>query len=76
MWKCEWWSLSKTDASVKTDLRENLSNKRPLSEDQLLQGNIDEKLFGYLHCDFEVPEHLRRSFSNFPPLFKNTVVGR
>ena len=23
MWECEWWSLHKTDASVKSNLREN-----------------------------------------------------
>ena len=50
--------------------------KRPLSEEQLLQGIVDGKLFGYVQCDIEVPEHLRRYFSNFPPIFENTVVSR
>ena len=76
MWECEWWSLDKTDASVKSHLRENFPYKRPLSEEQLLQGTIDGRLFGYVQCDIEVPEHLRSYFSNFPPIFKNTVVTR
>ena len=78
MWECEWWSLYKTgDASVKSHLRENFPYKRPLSEEQLLQGNIDGRLFGYVQCDIEVPEHLRSYFSNFPPIFtKNIVVRR
>ena len=41
-----------------------------------MQGIIDVRLFGYVQCDIEVPERLRDYFSNFPPLFKNTVVGR
>ena len=77
MWKCEWWSLYKTaDASVKKHLRENFPYKRPFSEEQLLQGIIDGRLFGYVQCDIEVPQHLRSYFSNFPPIFKNTVVSR
>ena len=46
MWECEWWSLYKTDASVKSHLRENFPYKRPLSEAQLLQRIIDGQLFG------------------------------
>ena len=75
MWECEWWSLYKTDASVKSHLRENFPYRRPLSEEGLLQGINDGRLFGYVQCDIEVPEHLRSYFSNFPPVFKNTVVS-
>ena len=76
MWKCEWWSLYKTDAPVKNYLRANFPYKRPLIEEQLLQGIIDGRLFGYFQCDIEAPEHLRDYFSNFPPIFKRTVVSR
>ena len=34
------------------------------------------KLFGYVQCDIEVPEVLKKKFANFPPIFKNTNVGR
>ena len=76
MWECEWWSLYKTDASVKNLLRENFPYKRPLSEEPLLQGIIDGRLFGYVQCDIEVPQHLRSYFSKFLPISKNTVVSR
>ena len=76
MWECEWCSFYKTDASVKSYLRANFPYKRPLSEEQLSQRIIDGRLFGYVQCDIEVPEHLCDYFSNFPPLFKNTVVSR
>ena len=76
MWECEWWSLYKTDASVKSHLRKNFPYRRPLSEEGLMQGIIDGRLFGCIQCDIEVPENLRDYFSNFPPIFKNTAVSR
>ena len=76
MLECEWWNLYKTDAPVKSYLRANFPYKRHLSEEQLLQGFTDGRLFGYVQCGIEVPEHLRDYFSNFPPLFRNTVVRR
>ena len=76
MWECEWWRHYKTDAPVKSYLRANFPHKRLLSEEQLLQRIIDGRLFGYVQCDIEVPEHLRDYFSNSPPIFKNTVVSR
>ena len=76
MWECEWWSLYKTDASVTSHLREIFPCKHSLSEEQLLQGIIDGRLFGYVQCGIEVPNHLQSYFSNFPPIFKNTVVSR
>ena len=76
MWECEWWSLYKTDASVKSHLRENFPYRRPMSEEGLLQGIIDGRLFRYVQCGIEVPEHLQSYFSNFPPVLKNTVVSR
>ena len=64
MWECNWWELYRTDALVNSYLRANFPYKRPLSEKQLSQ------------CDVEVPEHLRDYISNFSPFFKNTVVIR
>ena len=76
MWECEWWSLYKSDASVKSHLRKNFPYRRPLSEEGLLHGIIDGQLFGYVQCDIEVLEHLRDYFSKFPRIFKNTAVSR
>ena len=75
IWECEWWRLYKTDAPVKNYLRANFAYKLPLSEEQLSQRIVDVRLFGYVQCDIEVPEQLCDYFSNFPPIFKNTVVS-
>ena len=76
MWECEWWSLYKTNASIKSLLRKNFPYRRPLSEEGLMQEIIDGRLFGYVQCDIEVPEHLRDYFSDFPPIFENPAVCR
>ena len=59
MWECNWWEIYQTDAPVKRYLRANFPFKRPLSKEQLLQGIIDGRPFGYVQCCIEVPEHLR-----------------
>ena len=76
MWECEWWSLYKTDASVKSHLRGNFPYRCPLSEEGVIQRFIVGRHFNYLQCDIKKPEHLRDYFSNFPPIFKNTIVSR
>ena len=48
MWECEWWSRYKTDASVKSHLRENFPDRRPVGEEGLMQGIIDGRLSGYV----------------------------
>ena len=68
--------VSETDASVKSHLRKNFPYRRPLNEEGFLQKFIDGRLFGYVQCDIEVPDHLRDYFSNFPPMFKNTTVSK
>ena len=52
-----------------------MPDKHPLCEEQLLQRIIDGRLFGYVQCDIEVPEHLRSYISKFPPIFKIIVVS-
>ena len=76
MWECEWWNLYKTTTCVKEHLRESFPYKRPLREESLLEQIRSGKLFGYVQCDIEVPEELKKKFANFPPIFKNTNVGR
>ena len=76
MWECEWWNLYKTTTCVKEPLRESFPCKRSLRDKTLLEQIRSGKLFGYVQCDIEVPEELKKKFANFPPIFKNTNVGR
>ena len=71
MWECERWNRYKTTTCVKEPLRESFSYKRPLREERLLEQGLSGKLFGYVQCDIEMPEELRKDFANFPPFFQN-----
>ena len=55
---------------------ENCPYRRSLTEHQLLEGIKKGNLFGYVQCDIEVPKNLRANFANFPPTFRNTLVGK
>ena len=57
-------------------MRESFPYKRPLTEERLLEQIRSGKLFGYVQCDIVVPEELKKNFVKFPPIFKNTNVGR
>ena len=76
MWECEWWNLYRTEASVKSHLRQHFPFQRALTEQQLLEQIKSGNLFGYVQCDMMVPEEMRDFFANFPPIFKNTLVSR
>ena len=76
MWEYEWWRLYKTTSNVKLHIRENFPNRRSVTEHQLFEKIKKRNLFGYVHCDIEVPETLKVNFASFSPIFKNTLVGK
>ena len=76
MWEREWWRLYKTTNSVKQHIREHFPYRHSLAAKQLLEEIKKGKLFGYVQCDIEAPEILRSKFDNFPPIFKNILVGK
>ena len=76
MWECDWWRMYKTTNTVKQHIREHFPYRRSLAAEQLLEEIKKGKLFGYVQCDIEVPENLRSTFVNFPPIFKNTLVSK
>ena len=75
-WECEWWKHFKTDSSIKNHVKTKFPYKRPLSTDSLLKKIKNRSLFGYVQCDLIVPDELKPTFSNFPPIFKNIDVSR
>ena len=76
MWQCEWWNLFKLTTCVKEHLRESFPYKRPLREESLLEQIRSGRWFGYVQCDLEVPEELKKKFAKVPPIFQNTNEGR
>ena len=76
IWEFNWWETVKCDESVKIHVRNNFPFKLPLTQESLLTKIREDKLFGYVQCDLEVPDGLKYKFSNFPPIFKNFNVSR
>ena len=76
MWECEGWNLYRTTTCVKEHLRESFPNNCPMREERLLEQIRSGKLFGFVQCDIEVPEELKKNFAIFPPTFENTNLGR
>ena len=64
------------DESVKNHVRNSFPFKLPLKQESLLAKIREEKFFGYVQCDLEVPDGLKHKLSNFPPTFKDFKVGR
>ena len=69
-WECECWNIYKMTTCVKELLRESFPYKRPLREERLLEQIRSGKLFGYVQCDFDVPEEFKKNFAIFPPIFQ------
>ena len=76
MWECERWNLYKTTTCVKEHLRESFPYKRQLREESLLEQIKSGKFFGFVQCDIEVPEELKKKSATFPPNFNFANVGR
>ena len=48
--------------------------KKYLTQDQVIQYIKGGRIFGFVECDIEVPEHLEEYFSEMTPIFKNVDV--
>ncbi|KAG3090768.1 hypothetical protein PC121_g4029 [Phytophthora cactorum] len=35
---------------------------------------VDDKIFGFLECDIQTPEHLKQYFGEMTPILKNTLI--
>ena len=56
-----------------------LKSVRPrchLSFQKILRGVQSGELFGFVLADIYTPNHLKQFFNEFPPIFKNAMVGR
>ena len=49
--------------------KEKVFQANPEEKDELIQNVLNDKLFGFFQVDIEVPEQLRKRFSEFSPLF-------
>lgn len=80
MWECEWIQLRKQskeiDAFCKEKEIEVTGEDNYRTEAEILKAVVEEKLFGLVECDLEVPANLREYFEEMSPIFKNVDVTR
>jgi hypothetical protein len=78
MWECQWLTSIKRDPKLSRFIE---NQKRPcdglvtMTEDQILTAVMYEKLFDALEVDLHVPDHLKSTFAEMPPIFKNIEVS-
>jgi G:T-mismatch repair DNA endonuclease (very short patch repair protein) len=79
MWECDWERLKKEDPAVKAfvkDMQRPCDGKFKMTEETILRAVMEDRMFGALEIDLEVPDHLKGKFAEMPPVFKNTDVSR
>ena len=77
IWEKDWQALLTQRPEIKVYLAQHRTFthfKKYLTQDQIIQYNRDGRLFGFVQCDIEVPEHLKEYFSEMTPIFKNFDV--
>ena len=79
MRECEWKKAIKENQDLKqfvNSMKRPYDNKRRMTQDQITQAVMEDKLFGALEVDISVPDHLMSKFSEMTPMFKNTEDSR
>ena len=79
MYECTWQRLKRTDQDVAAFVdghRSPLHQCRSMNLQTIIDAVRDERLFGVIECDIEVPSHLKDYFSEMPPIFKNCIVSK
>ena len=76
--KKDWQALVTHQPEIQAYLKQHRTYthfKKYLNQNQIIQYIQDGRLFGFVECDIEVPDHLKDYFSEMTPIFKNTEVS-
>ena len=77
IWECQWKRLSlEEDVLSFTKTLKSVRPRRRLSFQKILKGVQCGELFDFVLVDIYTPNHLKQLFNEFPPIFKNAMVGR
>ena len=63
-----------SSALIATKLCRLFDRVHSLSQEQILEAVLTEKIFGCVLCDIEVPDSLKDYFSEMCPIFKNVDI--
>ena len=77
--ECVWLDMRKKSLEI-TQFTKTLDypteQLKCMSEKQILNAILDNKMFGLVYCDIMTPEHLKSRFEEMPPIFKNVDVSQ
>ena len=75
MWECEWRTYKKTNA-VHNSYKYQTEDKYRMTQLEILEHIKNDKLFGAVEVDINVPDSLKSHFEEMPPVFKNTTISQ
>ena len=70
IWEKDWQALINQRPEIKVYLKQHRTHthfKKYLNQNQIIQYIQDGRLFGFVECDIEVPDHLKDYFSEMTP---------
>jgi hypothetical protein len=76
MWECDWERLKKAVKAFVNDMQRPCDGRLKMAEETILRAMMGDRMFGALEVDMEVPDHLKGTFVEISPVFKNTQVSR
>ena len=76
MWECDWERLKKAVKAFVKDMHRPCDGQLKMAGETILRAVMEDRMFGALEVDIEVPEHLKGTFAEMSPVFKNTHVSR
>lgn len=76
MWECVWRrKCTKERLVIPSTYYYPTEAEYRMSEERVINYIKTGKIFGAAEVDIQVPDHLKESFQEFPPIFKNTSVS-
>ena len=79
VWECQFHDRRQKYPALAAFLKSRthpLHHHATRTQHHLLEAVRDDTLFGFVECDLHVPDHLKPTFAECPPIFKNTLVSR
>ena len=73
IWEKDWQALVTQRPEIKAYLKQHHTYthfKKYLNQNQIIQYIQDGRLFGFVECDIEVPDHLKDYFSEMTPYLR------
>jgi hypothetical protein len=75
IWECQFDKLLNSMQNIETPLIPQIL-KTNQTEIDILNGIKSGRLFGYIICDVQTPDHIAETLTDFPPIIKRAVLTK